>query len=161
MPNRHINTRRAVIQFINTRHAVIQLFPSWCCGCHIGTIRRLDLGFGVLVSGVKENGASSNPHLDPLRLLPWFPRCVHSFHSLSFSTKYRQSPSKISKQSVGPLSVPPTNPVTHSLANGLGACENATFTWVNDDPRERPPFHIQILRAYPCTDHTRNLTVSR
>jgi hypothetical protein len=101
--------------------------------------------------GVKGNDASSSSltQLTPCShsLPPCASRSFHSFHSLFFSMKHRQLLCKTSEWTVGPFSVPPTNPVTRSFKNGLGACVNATFVWVDDNPHERPPFHIRVLRA--------------
>jgi hypothetical protein len=143
--------------------ASIQAAPSLCSSlpgaarCHTGMF---DIYFSQLPCrgfGVKEDSGNTNssPHLFPLRLLPWSPPCSHSFHSLSFSMRYRLSPSKMGERFVAPFISTNPVPVTRSfeIQKGVNACGNATFAWVDDNPHERPPFHVQILCTSSQCDH--------
>jgi hypothetical protein len=138
----------------STSNLAAPLSLPWCCALSYTHVRRPSLGSHVLTTGGQGECCAS--HLILVRLLPPCPCCFHSFQPHSFSTEHRQSLSNTSKQFIDPNLFTTINPVTRSFGKGLGACENATFTLVDDNNHERPPFHIQILRAFSLNKAHRN-----
>jgi hypothetical protein len=103
-----------------------------------------------VTTGVKVSGAACTL----VHLFPACPCSFHSFQSHTLSMKHKQSLSNMSEHCIGPFLFTLTDPMTGSFGNGLGACENATFILMDDDHHERPLCHIQILRTFPCMNHT-------